>query len=72
MEHAYKQLHEKQSQAYEFEIFNRWGDKVFETNDVFEWWDGAAAPTDVYSWALLITDELGAERKETGLVTLIR
>ena len=59
-------------QSYQLIIYNRWGDKVFETSDVFEWWDGAAAPTDVYSWALLITDELGAERKETGLVTLIR
>jgi len=59
-------------QSYQLIIYNRWGDKVFETSDVFEWWDGAAALTGVYSWALLITDELGAERKETGLVTLIR
>ncbi|MBT6964888.1 MAG: hypothetical protein HOA01_01555, partial [Flavobacteriales bacterium] len=46
--------------------------KVFETNDVLEQWGGIGAPTDVYSWVLLITDELGAVRKENGLVILIR
>ena len=58
--------------AYQFIIYNQWGDKVFETTDVLEQWSGIGAPTDVYSWVLLITDELGAVRKENGLVILIR
>lgn len=58
--------------AYQFIIYNKWGDKVFETTDVSEYWDGTGVPTGVYSWVLLITDELGAVRKENGLVTLIR
>lgn len=59
-------------QSYQFIIYNQWGDKIFETTDVLEQWGGKGAPTGVYSWVLLITDELGAVRKENGLVTLIR
>ncbi len=58
--------------AYRFIIYNQWGDKVFETTDVLEQWDGIGAPIDVYSWVLFITDELGSLRKESGLVTLVR
>jgi gliding motility-associated-like protein len=65
-------LRMKKYKAYQFIIYNKWGDKVFETTDVLEQWGGIGAPTDVYSWVLLITDELGAVRKENGLVTLIR
>ena len=57
---------------YQFIIYNQWGDKVFETTDILDQWDGIGAPTNVYSWVLLITDELGKVRKENGLVILIR
>jgi gliding motility-associated-like protein len=57
---------------YQFIIYNQWGDKVFETTDILDQWDGIGAPTDVYSWVLLITDELGKVRKENGVVILIR
>ena len=58
--------------AYQFIIYNQWGDVVFETTDYLEQWDGLGAPSDVYSWILLITDELGAVRKENGFITLVR
>ena len=40
---------------YEFQIYSRWGDPVFNTNDYSEWWDGKKAgnhlmPTGVYVW----------------------
>ena len=57
---------------YQFIIYNQWGDKVFETTDILDQWDGIGAPTDVYSWVLFITDELGKVRKENGVVILIR
>jgi gliding motility-associated-like protein len=58
--------------SYEFYIYNRWGEKVFETDDINELWDGVDSPMDVYNWILIITDELGEIRKENGLVTLIK
>jgi gliding motility-associated-like protein len=40
---------------YELQIYSRWGDPVFNTNDYTEWWDGKKAgnnsmPTGVYVW----------------------
>lgn len=54
------------------EIFNRWGAKVFETQDPFnEFWDGQIngqpAPGGVYTYILL-----EADRKTTGFISLIR
>ena len=59
-------------QSYQFIIYNQWGGKVFETNDIEIKWDGSDAPTDTYSWVLIIKDELGKLRKETGFINLIR
>ena len=59
-------------QSYEFHIYNQWGEKVFETDDINEWWTGEDFPAEVYIWHLIITDELGKVRKESGLVTLIK
>jgi len=59
-------------QSYQFIIYNQWGDKVFETTDIEIKWDGLDAPVDTYSWVLIIKDELGELRKETGFVNLIR
>lgn len=59
-------------QSYEFQIFNQWGERIFETTDINEWWAGADFPAEVYNWVLIITDELGKVRKENGLVTLIK
>ncbi|MES2680005.1 MAG: PKD domain-containing protein [Bacteroidota bacterium] len=41
---------------YEFEIFDRWGQKVFKTNDVDQGWDGyfkgVECKQDVYAWRI--------------------
>ena len=41
---------------YHFMIFDRWGEKLFETDDVEEGWDGTyngeLAPTGVYVWKI--------------------
>jgi len=59
-------------QSYEFSVFNRWGDRIFETNDINDWWDGADHQHGSYSWAIVIVDELGALHKEVGEVLLIK
>ncbi len=57
---------------YQFSIFNKWGDKVFETDDINNGWDGDKNLSGIYNWVLVITDELGEVRKEIGSVNLIR
>jgi gliding motility-associated-like protein len=54
------------------QIFNRWGSKVFETDQPFkEFWDGNVAgepaPGGVYTYILLESDQ-----KTTGFISLIR
>ncbi len=59
-----------------FRIFNRWGQMVFETNDVRNGWDGRfngkPQPMDAYGYTLeaeLLTGDL---IRKSGSVTLIR
>jgi len=58
--------------SYEFIVFNRWGEKVFVTNNIAEHWDGANCQHGAYTWSIIIVDELGAIRKKVGEVLLIR
>jgi gliding motility-associated-like protein len=58
-------------------IFDKWGEKVFETNDVNEKWDGnyknKPAQQDAYVWKIKITDPITSELKElNGHVLLMR
>jgi gliding motility-associated-like protein len=59
-------------QSYEFIIYDRWGGIVFQTNDIYESWDGSGVKDGEYGWLILIKDELGKIRRETGSVTLFR
>ncbi len=60
----------------ELYIYNRWGEKVFQSNDQSEGWDGTykdeRAQTDVYSWYLKVRCVDGQEYEHKGDVTLIR
>lgn len=65
---------------YLFEVYNRWGQKIFATDDPVAGWDGncdgKASPSDVYAWVIYFgeTDATGQvlNRKEKGHVTLLR
>jgi gliding motility-associated-like protein len=66
-------------QTYEFKIFNRWGDVLFETNDINDGWYGEVdggeyfATDAVYSWLVKISPKNGQEPfEQTGHVTVIR
>ncbi len=69
---------------YEFLVFNRWGEKVFETTDKYHGWNGkinnmVGIPViDVYSWVVIVkgkskddTDNEIIVKKYNGRVTLI-
>ena len=59
-----------------FRIYNRWGQKVFETNVIGRGWDGAIngtpQPTETYSWMLECVTKNGDIVKQSGRSLLIR
>ncbi|MFZ6023109.1 MAG: PKD domain-containing protein [Bacteroidota bacterium] len=59
-----------------FRIFNRWGQKVFETNNRSEGWDGTfngvPQPMDVYVYTLNVDFTDGRKITKQGDITLIR
>jgi gliding motility-associated-like protein len=63
---------------YNLKIFNRWGQKVFETSDPTEGWkgdhdkSGSPAPMDTYMYIATVTTPCGTSKVKKGTVTLIR
>lgn len=59
-----------------FTIWNRWGQKVFETGNRFEGWDGrvkgVVQPMDVYAYTLDVDFFDGTKTTRKGDITLIR
>lgn len=65
------------TQNYSFEVFNRWGTRIFITNDITKYWDGKATadkydPSNVYYWRIKITDNLGDKHLLSGYVLVLR
>ncbi len=62
--------------VYKLEIFNRWGEKIFESEDPAIGWDGykdnKILPQDVYVWKVTGKYKNGVPFKDAGDVTLIR
>lgn len=63
---------------YTFSIWNRWGERVFVTEDVSEGWNGqrnnlgAMSPGGVYAYVIEYVDGFGVSRVIKGHCTLIR
>jgi gliding motility-associated-like protein len=59
-----------------FRIYNRWGELVFESNDVSIGWDGIykgrEQPMDAYGYTLDATLVSGQKVKKSGSITLVR
>ena len=64
------------TQLKSFIIYNRWGQKVFETSQTGQGWDGklngVAQPMDVYIWILQAIGINGEKFRATGQVVLLR
>ncbi len=60
----------------EYQIFNRWGEKIFETSDMEEGWDGTfkGVPqnSDVYAYKIRATNWQGEEMIKEGFINLVR
>jgi gliding motility-associated-like protein len=61
---------------YNLQIFNRWGQKIFETSDTSFGWDGKLndqlQPEGNYVWIVRYTDNSGKKQNMQGSVVLIR
>ncbi|MDO9001103.1 MAG: gliding motility-associated C-terminal domain-containing protein [Bacteroidota bacterium] len=61
---------------YNLLVFDRWGEKVYETSDFSAGWDGAfkgiECKEDVYVWKITATFPQGKVKEYTGHVTLNR
>ena len=59
-----------------FVVYNRWGQKVFETNDQSMAWDGTfkgeRLPPDVYGYYMQCLCEEGGSLFLKGNITLLR
>lgn len=63
--------------SFELQVFNRWGQMVFKSNDPAKGWrgeysDGKPAAQGVYVYQYLITDHNNIEHEYRGQVTLMR
>lgn len=61
---------------YELIIYNRWGERLFETTDITRGWDGyykeQLCPQGVYVWKASVTYANGKAEVLTGDVTLLQ
>jgi gliding motility-associated-like protein len=61
---------------YNFRIFNRWGQIIFETNNIEDAWDGTTkgqiCPAGVYVWEIFYKDSNKTKVTNKGTVMLIR
>jgi gliding motility-associated-like protein len=61
---------------YNFRIFNRWGQMVFETNNIEDAWDGKSGgqycPPGVYVWEIFYEDSKKIRVTNHGTVMLLR
>jgi gliding motility-associated-like protein len=58
------------------EVFNRWGEKIFSTNNINQTWDGtingSPCPTGSYSWHIQLVNYENVKITKSGLIELIR
>lgn len=64
------------AQLNEFSIYNRWGNKIYSSNNINEGWDGtykgSAQPVGVYIYFIDAVLDNGRSLQQKGNVTLIR
>jgi gliding motility-associated-like protein len=57
-------------------IYDRWGQRIFETTNIVQGWDGRRGSEDLpqgaYTYQLRVTQKTGSVREERGVVVLVR
>lgn len=57
---------------YKLTIFDRWGDKIYQTTDENQGWDGGKYPEGLYGYLIEYVNAMGEHRQQQGTVTLVR
>jgi gliding motility-associated-like protein len=57
---------------FKLEIYNRWGNLIFTSNNLNQPWDGNDHGQDNYIWKVYLKDNTGVEREMIGSITLLR
>ena len=63
---------------YNIKIYDRWGELIFESDDLYKSWDGTAknktkfVENGTYVWLVTVKDVNGIETQQSGTVTVIR
>ena len=57
---------------YKFSVYNRWGERIFYSNNIAKKWKGENAQAGLYLWSLEIEDSVGEIIKRNGEVNLYR
>lgn len=61
---------------FNFQVYDRWGQLIFSTNDILEGWDGRfkgeLCPVGVYVWVIYYEDNKKIKTTNKGTVTLVR
>ena len=60
--------------SYSFDVFNRWGERIFSTEAEQPWdgtYQGKIVKQDVYTWKIVLTDDLNKVHEYMGNVTCL-
>ncbi|MCA1752755.1 MAG: gliding motility-associated C-terminal domain-containing protein [Flavobacteriales bacterium] len=63
---------------FRMEVFNRWGEMVFESDDIDHGWNGRSpnadyfSPADIYQYRIVARELYGEQFEVTGHITLLR
>ena len=57
---------------YLFVLFDRWGNIIFETNDVLEGWNGGDSVDGIYYWSIDYEGIKGQKGTQKGYVLLVK
>jgi gliding motility-associated-like protein len=62
--------------AYVFSVYNRWGELIFQSNDITQGWDGKhdgkLVPQGAYAWTVSLVEGGGSRKLEKGMVLVVR
>ncbi len=64
-------------ETFELIIYDRWGEIIWQSNDINQWWDGRPmksdklVPVGSYTWLVRFKDNNDVTRTKTGSVTVI-
>lgn len=62
----------RQLKSYHIEIFNRWGNKVYESDDPNEVWDPVKEQDGVYYYIVVAEGRFGTNYNKKGNITVMR